>query len=619
VDGKPEDAEAGCFPPSLKFKPDGDGSITYEPVELLAADPREEGDGKSLALAKVIAGLLGVSSDDIFRRAMRERRRRQRSWIAGLSAVAIMLAGVAAWAEINRREAVAQRTVAERNFSVAKQSADALISDIASAARQHGISTETVNSLLSAADSAIEDLVAQVREANDREGVEISPELSELLALQASMLDEFASVHAAQGDIAKEEAALNRAFSNLVEVVKAHPDNIAFARRMAHCYRRLGDVLMAKGDAKEASRKYSFSRSMLDGLIIAYPKDEGAQHDLGISYGKEGDAELALGNLDNAQEADRKKDEILGRPAKPLIQPDIVLDETGRHAYLIDEGGRTVTSFSSASKESELFVSKLEIGNVLMARGDTAGALQAYQASLPIMERMAKADPGNVVWQLNLSIGYNSVGDAFAAQEKIDEALKWYRESLAIRERLTKTDPSNTNWQYALTASYGRIGDMLKKQKEFVKALAAYQMGLAIDRRLLQIDPKNELWLTALGSDAKKIAGVAYSLVLGGEFTEALEASDQTIAAIPDTIWPYTNRAHALMFLGREAEARELYLKYRGTQKAQGDRAWNDIVRVDFAELRKAGHTHPLMAEIETAFEQATAAEPSHPGPAAQQ
>ncbi len=42
--------------------------------ELLAADAREEGDGKNLALAKVVAGLFGVSSDEIFRRAERERR-----------------------------------------------------------------------------------------------------------------------------------------------------------------------------------------------------------------------------------------------------------------------------------------------------------------------------------------------------------------------------------------------------------------------------------------------------------------------------------------------------------------------------------------------------------------
>src|SRR3990172_3271451 len=60
VGGKPGDPELECFPPSLKFRVEADGKITDEPVEVLAADAREEGDGKSLALAKVVAGLLGV-------------------------------------------------------------------------------------------------------------------------------------------------------------------------------------------------------------------------------------------------------------------------------------------------------------------------------------------------------------------------------------------------------------------------------------------------------------------------------------------------------------------------------------------------------------------------------
>jgi tetratricopeptide (TPR) repeat protein len=259
-----------------------------------------------------------------------------------------------------------------------------------------------------------------------------------------------------------------------------------------------------------------------------------------------------------------------------------------------------------------LFASQLEIGNILMARGDTVGALEAYQGSLPLMEQMAKANPGNVVWQLNLSIAYNSIGDVFAAQSKRDEALKWYRESLAVRERLTDIDPSNANWQYALTVSCGRVGDILKTQGKLLEALAAYQKGLAIDRRLLQIDPNNALWQAALSNDGEDIAGVSYKFLLAGKFAKALEASDQAIAAMPDTIWPHSNRAHALMFLGRKDEARALYLKYRGAPNAQGDRNWNDIVRVDFKELREAGHTHPLMAEIETALGQATAAEPSH-------
>ncbi|ODR96756.1 hypothetical protein AUC69_14320 [Methyloceanibacter superfactus] len=69
VDGKPGDADLECFPPSLRFKLDADGGISDEPLEVLAADAREEGDGKNLAVAKVVAGLLAVSSDEVFRRA----------------------------------------------------------------------------------------------------------------------------------------------------------------------------------------------------------------------------------------------------------------------------------------------------------------------------------------------------------------------------------------------------------------------------------------------------------------------------------------------------------------------------------------------------------------------
>ena len=71
VDGKPGDPELECFPPTLKFKLDADGKITDEPSEVQAADAREEGDGEALALAKIVAGLLGVSADEVFRRSER--------------------------------------------------------------------------------------------------------------------------------------------------------------------------------------------------------------------------------------------------------------------------------------------------------------------------------------------------------------------------------------------------------------------------------------------------------------------------------------------------------------------------------------------------------------------
>ncbi len=56
----------------------------------LAADMREEGDGRELALAKVVASLIGVPSDEVYRRAERERRRWTRIRNGVIAALAVL-------------------------------------------------------------------------------------------------------------------------------------------------------------------------------------------------------------------------------------------------------------------------------------------------------------------------------------------------------------------------------------------------------------------------------------------------------------------------------------------------------------------------------------------------
>ncbi len=74
LDGAPGDPALECFPPALRLELNADGSVSDRPTIILAADLRETGDGRELALAKVVAALIGVPSDEVFRRAERERR-----------------------------------------------------------------------------------------------------------------------------------------------------------------------------------------------------------------------------------------------------------------------------------------------------------------------------------------------------------------------------------------------------------------------------------------------------------------------------------------------------------------------------------------------------------------
>nr|VFJ60582.1 MAG: TIR domain-containing protein [Candidatus Kentron sp. FW] len=76
IAGEPGNPERECFPDSVRFQVGADGSITEEAAAPIAADARDIGDGRNRALAKVVAGILGVPFDEIIRRAERARRNR---------------------------------------------------------------------------------------------------------------------------------------------------------------------------------------------------------------------------------------------------------------------------------------------------------------------------------------------------------------------------------------------------------------------------------------------------------------------------------------------------------------------------------------------------------------
>ncbi len=114
VDGTPGDPARECFAPALRFEVDTDGIVTDRPSEVLAADLREEGDGRDLALAKVVASLIGVPSDEVFRRAERERKRqaRIRNAVAALFLMVLGAGGYFGW-QSRQQQAVLLNTAAE--------------------------------------------------------------------------------------------------------------------------------------------------------------------------------------------------------------------------------------------------------------------------------------------------------------------------------------------------------------------------------------------------------------------------------------------------------------------------------------------------------------------------
>jgi TPR repeat protein len=99
---------------------------------------------------------------------------------------------------------------------------------------------------------------------------------------------------------------------------------------------------------------------------------------------------------------------------------------------------------------------------------------------------------------------------------------------------------------------------------------------------------------------AQTLHGVGWYALLAGEFTKALTVADRAHVLLPDDLTIDTNRAYALMFLGREEESKALYFAHKGKPMSeQYGTLWERAIAEDFAAFRKAGLTHPMMADIE--------------------
>ncbi len=102
---------------------------------------------------------------------------------------------------------------------------------------------------------------------------------------------------------------------------------------------------------------------------------------------------------------------------------------------------------------------------------------------------------------------------------------------------------------------------------------------------------------------ARALGELAYDELMISRFTDALDAAKRANQLAPDETWIETNHAHALMFLDRADDAREIYLSHSGDNDiGLGASNWRQAVLDDFVVLRQHSLSHPLMQEIEADF-----------------
>jgi tetratricopeptide (TPR) repeat protein len=538
--------------------------------------------------------------------------------------LALSLAGLAYWqrgvaveqrhiAEQNEAQAKEERDKATRNFRLAQKTADSLVFDIAQGLRDvQGMSAETVRKILETARATFEQLATS------------APDDLALQRSRAAMLSVFGDTYLTLGDLEQALKAQRDSLAITERLAAADRSNSGWQRDLSVSYNKVGDVQVAQGKLDEALKAYRDGLAIAERLAVADRSNSGWQRLLSVYDDNVGDVLEAQSKLDEALNAYHDSLAIRERLAaadrsNSEWQRDLSLSYDRVGNVLVAQGklDEALKSYrdslairerlvaadrSNTGWQRDLSVSYDKVGNVLEAQGKLDEALKAFRDSLAIRERLAAADRSNAGWQRALSVSYGKVGDVLVAQGKLDEALKAYRDGLAIAERLAAADRSNSGWQRDLSVSYNKVGDVLVAQGKLDEALKAYRDGLAIRERLVAADRSHAQWQNDLQFVIERIGSLSFDFLLAGDFAQAIAVTDEVIALAPEELWPYTNRAHALTFVGRIEEARALYLKYRGTKNVWAGKSWEAAILEDFVELRKAGLVHTLMDEIEKLF-----------------
>jgi tetratricopeptide (TPR) repeat protein len=447
-------------------------------MEVLAADAREEGDGKQLALAKVVAGLLDVSSDDIFRRAERARRRqgRIRSTI-GLVIVCLAAAGgFLAWQSRQQQQTIAEVQAIVAKYSVEPSSEDALPDSTQNVTRDS--LAQAVATIVAGA--ARDERYAKALEflkagkPADAESL-LKAVAEEKEARAASENKQAAEAYATLGTISK-LADPNRAREAFAKAVALDPQNA----RALYWNARLQPFGGGNLEARRGYEQLLALKTDTDECFACY-------------------ALVGLGNIAEScgSYSGMFGDSEEGKKIPPLCEG---LELPSKY---YDESLAAADAFAAAQNDSVLSdvakgIAYDSMGEHLVAQHRTTEALDYFRKSLANADRIANADPDNDSWQFNLWVASMKLGEGLTQEdyeaekqqqktenERADilmEAQQRYLDGLVLADRQRKAHPAHAEWQRALKVSLQRIvmiGFALADKGKHEEAISAY--GTVLD------------------------------------------------------------------------------------------------------------------------------------------
>jgi tetratricopeptide (TPR) repeat protein len=573
LDGMPDSGKTECFPPAMRYRVTRVGKLTHKKEDVIAADVRSSGDGWALTIAKIVACMIGVGTDEVFARAERERRHnmRIRAMVASLIAMLAVGGAIFAYKSHSQRQTLSEIEALVSKYSIVspaegatatstEQLTDAITAIVSGAARDR----RYASALQSLKDGNVEQAESLLRmlaeetasrvDAESKRAADAYRRLGAIAGLGDPKRAREAYAKALQFDPSDTDAlywhgwlsllagnlsVAKKELNRLLDISQSKDDS----RGVFRAHLRLGELVRDRGDLDAALKHQTSAYRIATLRAAAEPDDAERQRDLSISCEKLGDIFFAKGDIDEALVYYRKGLEISRRLAENdkdnlrwrrdlsvlLERVGDVLVTQGKiddalSSYRESAAIRSVLATAAPENESwqrDHSVALERIGDALNLKDRPDEALTSYRESMAISERLAARDKENAARQYDLSVSAAKVGDMLRELGMQDEALSYYEDSRKTLERLVREDPGNANWSRGLSVAFTKVGDVLAAKDKVEESVKSYNQALSIRMELARSDPSNAVWQRDLAVVYSKLANAH---LLAGDRDEAIEA-----------------------------------------------------------------------------------------------
>ena len=542
IEGNPPDN----FPPALRYAIDGSGVVTKTPVVILGCDMRKEGDGKDLAFAKVVAGLVGAPADEVVKRAeIAWRRQRTTRTLAGLCSLVLALAAAYFIWHAHQRD----REVAEIKTLVEKL----LIGSDASATEPDNRRQPVANALIDArrrtrdGDKRLEKAVLLLKSDKVVEAEAIFREVAvDRERAAAGARRDAAAAWRHLGAIARlsDPARARDAYARAIALEPSSVEGLFWYGWLQHRAGRsdeahasferalslavpvdeqttvwlrigLGDIAMLRGD--HSSGVAFYEEALRSARRIKEPERDAevavALNKLGEAQFRAGDNKSALKHFTDSLDMRRRLSltNTSDQRAKRDVSTSLIrIGECELRLRMPKEARvhlqealairRDIASSgeSNPSNLRDLVVALVRFAEVSLADGDTTTASALFAESLQKTQSLASRDPGDLQAQSDLAYSHLKLSEALLAGAKPSVAQGHLVQSIEIAQRLVSLDPANLDRRSALAAANAMLGRACRALGRREDALKAFTSAREIWAALVRIDATNASWRSAL-------------------------------------------------------------------------------------------------------------------------